>query len=353
MKKIILTADRPTGKLHVGHYIGSLKARVELQNSGEFDELYVMIADSQALTDNAGNVQKVRDHILEVALDYLACGLDPEKTCIFIQSEIPALTEMTFYYMNLVTLSRLKRNPTVKEEIKLRGFEESVPVGFLTYPISQAADITAFNANIVPVGEDQLPVIEQAREIVKTFNNLYGETLVLPEAVVPKQKSQARLVGIDGKGKMSKSLGNCIYLSDDEQTIKQKIMSMYTDPDHIKVSDPGKIEGNVVFAYLDAFIKPDSFEKYLPEYKNLEELKAHYRRGGLGDVKIKFFLNNILQEILKPIREKREKLAQNPEKIYEILFKGSEKANLVANKTMEKIKSAMGINYRKDFANKK
>lgn len=349
MKKVILTGDRPTGKLHVGHYIGSIKSRLELQNSKNYDEFYVMIADAQALTDNAGNVQKVRENILEVALDYLSCGLDPEKVCLFIQSEVPALTEISFYYMNLVTLSRLKRNPTVKEEIKLRGFEESVPVGFLTYPISQTADITAFEANIIPVGEDQKPMIEQAREIVRSFNSIYGETLIMPEAVVPKSKSQSRLVGIDGKGKMSKSLGNCIYLSDSEETVKQKVMSMYTDPDHIKISDPGKVEGNVVFEYLDAFVNENSFKKYLPEYKNLDELKDHYKRGGLGDVKIKLFLNNVLQELLKPIREKREILAKNPEKIYKILFNGSDKANRKANETLLKIKNAMGINYRKNI----
>lgn len=350
MKKIILSGIRPTGKLHVGHYIGAIKQLVEIQNSGDFDKFYVMLADSQALTDNAGNVQKVRDNILEVALDLLSCGLDPNKTCLFIQSEIPALTEMTFYYMNLVTLSRLKRNPTVKEEIKLRGFEESLPMGFFTYPVSQTADITAFGTTIVPVGEDQKPMIEQAREIVRTFNSTYGEVLTMPEAVIPKTKAQARLVGTDGKGKMSKSLGNCIYLSDNEATIKQKIMGMFTDPDHIKVSDPGKVEGNVVFEYLNAFVKPDSFEKYLPEYKNLDELKAHYQRGGLGDVKIKLFLNNILQEILRPIREKREKLAQNPENVYQILFDGSDNANIEANKTMQSIKSAMGIDYRNIYS---
>ena len=333
MKKIILSGIRPTGKLHVGHYIGAIKQLVEIQNSGDFDKFYVMLADSQALTDNAGNVQKVRDNILEVALDLLSCGLDPNKTCLFIQSEIPALTEMTFYYMNLVTLSRLKRNPTVKEEIKLRGFEESLPMGFLTYPISQTADITAFGTTIVPVGEDQKPMIEQAREIVRTFNSTYGEVLTMPEAVIPKTKAQARLVGTDGKGKMSKSLGNCIYLSDDEATIKQKVMGMFTDPDHIKVSDPGKVEGNVVFEYLNAFVKPDSFEKYLPEYKKL-------------------FLNNILQEILRPIREKREKLAQNPENVYQILFDGSDNANIEANKTMQNIKSVMGIDYRNIYSKK-
>lgn len=346
MKDIILTADRPTGKLHIGHYIGSIASRIALQNEGNFDKMYVMIADAQALTDNAGNVQKVKDNILNVALDYLACGLDPKKCTIFIQSEVPALTEMTFYFLNLVTLARLKRNPTVKTEIKLRGFEESVPVGFLTYPVSQTADIVAFNTTIVPVGEDQNPMIEQAREIVRSFNTTYSEVLVMPKAVVPKNKNQARLVGTDGKNKMSKSLGNCIFLSDEPEIIKQKIMSMYTDPDHIHVSDPGKVEGNTVFEYLDAFVKEDSFEKYLPDYKNLDELKAHYIRGGLGDVKIKLFLNNILQELLKPIRERRKELEKDPQAVYEILFKGSDEANKVANATLEKMKSAMGIDYR-------
>lgn len=352
MKDIILTADRPTGKLHIGHYIGSIASRIALQNEGNFDKMYVMIADAQALTDNAGNVQKVKDNILNVALDYLACGLDPKKCTIFIQSEVPALTEMTFYFLNLVTLARLKRNPTVKTEIKLRGFEESVPVGFLTYPVSQTADIVAFNTTIVPVGEDQNPMIEQAREIVRSFNTTYSEVLVMPKAVVPKNKNQARLVGTDGKNKMSKSLGNCIFLSDEPEIIKQKIMSMYTDPDHIHVSDPGKIEGNTVFEYLDAFVKEDSFEKYLPEYNNLDELKAHYIRGGLGDVKIKLFLNNILQELLKPIRERRKELEKDPQAVYEILFKGSDEANEVANATLEKMKSAMGIDYRNTLKNK-
>ena len=352
MKDIILTADRPTGKLHIGHYIGSIASRIALQNEGNFDKMYVMIADAQALTDNAGNVQKVKDNILNVALDYLACGLDPKKCTIFIQSEVPALTEMTFYFLNLVTLARLKRNPTVKTEIKLRGFEESVPVGFLTYPVSQTADIVAFNTTIVPVGEDQNPMIEQAREIVRSFNTTYSEVLVMPKAVVPKNKNQARLVGTDGKNKMSKSLGNCIFLSDEPDIIKQKIMSMYTDPDHIHVSDPGKVEGNTVFEYLDAFVKEDSFEKYLPDYKNLDELKAHYIRGGLGDVKIKLFLNNILQELLKPIRERRKELEKDPQAVYEILFKGSDEANEVANATLEKMKSAMGIDYRNTLKNK-
>lgn len=352
MKDIILTADRPTGKLHIGHYIGSIASRIALQNEGNFDKMYVMIADAQALTDNAGNVQKVKDNILNVALDYLACGLDPKKCTIFIQSEVPALTEMTFYFLNLVTLARLKRNPTVKTEIKLRGFEESVPVGFLTYPVSQTADIVAFNTTIVPVGEDQNPMIEQAREIVRSFNTTYSEVLVMPKAVVPKNKNQARLVGTDGKNKMSKSLGNCIFLSDEPEIIKQKIMSMYTDPDHIHVSDPGKVEVNTVFEYLDAFVKEDSFEKYLPDYKNLDELKAHYIRGGLGDVKIKLFLNNILQELLKPIRERRKELEKDPQAVYEILFKGSDEANEVANATLEKMKSAMGIDYRNTLKNK-
>ena len=352
MKDIILTADRPTGKLHIGHYIGSIASRIALQNEGNFDKMYVMIADAQALTDNAGNVQKVKDNILNVALDYLACGLDPKKCTIFIQSEVPALTEMTFYFLNLVTLARLKRNPTVKTEIKLRGFEESVPVGFLTYPVSQTADIVAFNTTIVPVGEDQNPMIEQAREIVRSFNTTYSEVLVMPKAVVPKNKNQARLVGTDGKNKMSKSLGNCIFLSDEPEIIKQKVMSMFTDPDHIHVSDPGKVEGNTVFEYLDAFVKEDSFEKYLPEYKNLDELKAHYSRGGLGDVKIKLFLNNILQELLKPIRERRKELEKDPQAVYEILFKGSDEANEVANATLEKMKSAMGIDYRNAFKDK-
>lgn len=352
MKDIILTADRPTGKLHIGHYIGSIASRIALQNEGNFDKMYVMIADAQALTDNAGNVQKVKDNILNVALDYLACGLDPKKCTIFIQSEVPALTEMTFYFLNLVTLARLKRNPTVKTEIKLRGFEESVPVGFLTYPVSQTADIVAFNTTIVPVGEDQNPMIEQAREIVRSFNTTYSEVLVMPKAVVPKNKNQARLIGTDGKNKMSKSLGNCIFLSDEPDIIKQKIMSMYTDPDHIHVSDPGKVEGNTVFEYLDAFVKEDSFEKYLPDYKNLDELKAHYIRGGLGDVKIKLFLNNILQELLKPIRERRKELEKDPQAIYKILFKGSDEANEVANATLEKMKSAMGIDYRNTLKNK-
>ena len=346
MQKIILTGDRPTGRLHVGHYVGSLKERVRLQNQGGYDKMYVMIADSQALTDNFGNVQKVKDNIIEVMLDYLSIGLDPNKVNFFIQSEISELTEFTFYYMNLVTLSRLLRNPTVKTEVKMREFGESIPAGFLTYPVSQTADITAFNATIVPVGEDQLPMIEQAREIVRSFNNLYGETLLEPKAVLPENKSCYRLPGTDGKAKMSKSLGNCIYLSDEPDDIWQKVRSMYTDPDHIHVADPGKVEGNVVFTYLDVFCQEDSFEKYLPAYKNLDELKAHYTRGGLGDMVIKKFLNSILQDLLAPIREKRKELEKNKDEIMQILFKGSDEARKVAAKNLIKLKSAMGINYR-------
>jgi len=347
MKKILLTADRPTGKLHVGHFVGSLSTRVAIQNSGDYDELYVMIADAQALTDNFGNVQKVRDNIIEVAKDYVAVGLDPSKTTMFIQSEIPELTELTFYYMNLVTLNRLKRNPTVKEELKLREFEKSIPMGFLTYPVSQAADITAFGASLVPVGDDQLPMIEQTREIVRSFNNLYGETLIEPKEILPSNSACFRLPGTDGKAKMSKSIGNCIYLSDDEKTLREKVYSMYTDPGHIRVTDPGKVEGNIVFAYLDAFCTDDDFKKFLPEYNNLDELKAHYERGGLGDMKIKGFLFNILNNILKPIREKRAQLKD--EDIMKMLFEGSDKARKAAIETLEKVKDAMGINYRKNF----
>ena len=345
MKKIILTGDRPTGRLHIGHFVGSLKNRVKLQNTGEFDEIYIMIADAQALTDNFDNPKKVRDNVIEVALDYLSVGIDPEKTNILIQSEVSELTELTFYYMNLVTLSRLKRNPTVKNELKLRGFEDSVPVGFLNYPISQTADITAFEATCVPVGEDQLPMIEQAREIVKSFNNIYGETLVYPEAVIPQNEVERRLPGTDGKAKMSKSLGNTIYLSDTPDEIKRKVMGMYTDPNHIRVEDPGNVEGNVVFTYLDVFCKDDSFAKYLPEYKNLDELKAHYQRGGLGDVKIKLFLNDILQEELKPIRERREELAKNPEYVYGVLKEGTRKARMAAKETLDEVKRHMMIDY--------
>lgn len=344
-KKIILTGDRPTGRLHIGHYVGSLKNRVLLQNSNEYDEIFIMLADAQALTDNADNPMKVRKNILEVALDYLACGIDPEKSTIFIQSQIPELCELSFYYMNLVTLARLQRNPTVKSEIKQKDFGKSIPVGFLTYPISQAADITAFMATTVPVGEDQLPMIEQTKEIVRKFNSLYGDTLVEPEIILPENESSLRLPGIDGKAKMSKSLNNCIYISDSEDEIKQKVMQMYTDPDHIKVSDPGKIEGNTVFTYLNSFCKDEHFQKYLPEYNNLNELKDHYRRGGLGDMKVKKFLNAILQEELKPIRLRREKFAENPDLVYDILLKGSIRARKTASETLQKVKKAMKIDY--------
>lgn len=350
MGKIILTGDRPTGKLHVGHYVGSLRRRVELQNSGEFDKIYIMIADAQALTDNADNPEKIRQNIIEVALDYLSCGLDPAKSTLFIQSQIQELTELTFYYMNLVTVSRLQRNPTVKSEIQMRNFETSIPVGFFTYPISQAADITAFKATTVPVGEDQLPMIEQCREIVRKFNSVYGETLVEPEALVPQNEVCCRLPGIDGKAKMSKSLGNCIYLSDSADEVRTKIMSMFTDPNHLKVSDPGSLEGNTVFTYLDAFCKDEQFERYLPEYANLDELKAHYQRGGLGDVKVKKFLNNVMQEELEPIRNRRKELQKQIPDIYEILKKGSEVAREEAAKTMSEVKAAMKINYFDDAA---
>ena len=350
MSKIILTGDRPTGRLHVGHYVGSLRKRVELQNSGEYDKIFIMIADAQALTDNADNPEKVRQNIIEVALDYLSCGLDPEKSTLLIQSQIPELTELTFYYMNLVTVSRLQRNPTVKSEIQMRNFETSIPVGFFTYPISQASDITAFKATTVPVGEDQLPMIEQCREIVRKFNSVYGETLVEPEALVPKNEVCSRLPGIDGKAKMSKSLGNCIYLSDSADEVRTKIMSMFTDPNHLKVSDPGSLEGNTVFTYLDAFCKDEQFERYLPEYANLDELKAHYQRGGLGDVKVKKFLNNVMQEELEPIRNRRKELQKQIPDIYEILKKGSEVAREEAAKTMSEVKAAMKINYFDDAA---
>ena len=342
MGKIILTGDRPTGRLHVGHYVGSLKRRVELQNSGEFDEIYIMIADAQALTDNADNPEKVRQNIIEVALDYLACGLDPEKSVLFIQSQVPELCEMTFYYMDLVTVSRLQRNPTVKSEIQMRNFEASIPVGFFTYPISQAADITAFKATTVPVGEDQAPMIEQTREIVHKFNSVYGETLVEPDILLPDNKACLRLPGIDGKAKMSKSLGNCIYLSDSEDEIKKKIMSMFTDPNHLKV------EGNPVFIYLDAFCRDEHFEKYLPDYKNLDELKAHYTRGGLGDVKVKRFLNSVLQDELRPIRERRREIAKDIPAVYRILEEGSRKAEQKAAQTLAEMKRAMKINYFED-----
>ena len=348
MGKIILTGDRPTGRLHVGHYVGSLKRRVELQNSGEFDEIYIMIADAQALTDNADNPEKVRQNIIEVALDYLACGLDPEKSVLFIQSQVPELCEMMFYYMDLVTVSRLQRNPTVKSEIQMRNFEASIPVGFFTYPISQAADITAFKATTVPVGEDQAPMIEQTREIVHKFNSVYGETLVEPDILLPDNKACLRLPGIDGKAKMSKSLGNCIYLSDSEDEIKKKIMSMFTDPNHLKVEDPGQVEGNPVFIYLDAFCRDEHFEKYLPDYKNLDELKAHYTRGGLGDVKVKRFLNSVLQDELRPIRERRREIAKDIPAVYRILEEGSRKAEQKAAQTLAEMKRAMKINYFED-----
>ena len=345
MKNVILTGDRPTGRLHLGHYVGSLKRRVELQNSGKFDEIYIEIADSQAITDNFDNIEKIRNNVLEVALDYLAVGIDPEKTTIFLQSRLPQLCELTFYYMNLVSVSRLKRNPTIKEEIVLRGFEESIPTGFLTYPISQAADITAFGANVVPVGEDQLPMIEQTREIVRSFKHYYDDILVKPEALLPENEKCNRLPGLDGKAKMSKSLGNCIYLADSEEEIKKKVMGMYTDPDHLRVEDPGKVEGNMVFVYLDVFATEEHFKKYLPEYNNLDELKEHYKRGGLGDVKIKLFLNNVLQDILRPIRTRREELSKDMDKVIKILIDGSEKARKRAQITVDQVKDAMGINY--------
>lgn len=348
MKKIILTGDRPTGRLHVGHYVGSLARRVEIQNGGDYDDMYVMIADAQALTDNAENPEKVRQNVIEVTLDYLSCGLNPDKCNMFIQSQIPQLTELSFYYMNLVTVSRLQRNPTVKSEIQMRNFETSIPVGFFTYPISQAADITAFKANIVPVGEDQLPMIEQTNEIVRKFNSVYGDTLVEAKAVLPQNKTCMRLPGTDGKAKMSKSLGNCIYLSDTEAEVKTKIMSMFTDPDHIKVTDPGKIEGNAVFTYLDAFARDEHFAEFLPEYANLDELKAHYRRGGLGDMKVKKFLNAVLQSILSPIRERRKTFEKDIPAVYEMLKAGSEKAEKVAAQTLAEVKSAMRINYFAD-----
>lgn len=345
MKKIILTGDRPTGRLHIGHYVGSLRERVRLQNSGEFDEIYIMIADAQALTDNAEHPEKVRNNIIEVALDYLACGIDPEKSSIFIQSSVPELTELSFYYMNLVTLSRLQRNPTVKSEIKMRDFEMSIPVGFLTYPISQAADITAFEATTVPAGEDQEPMIEQCKEIVRKFNSIYGDTLVEPEILLPQNKQCCRLPGTDGKAKMSKSLGNCIYLSDTPDEIKTKVMSMFTDPDHLRIEDPGKVEGNTVFAYLDAFVTDDHFAEFLPDYKNLDELKDHYRRGGLGDVKIKKFLIKVLQTELKPIYDRRLELAKDTDAVYEILRKGTQNAQAKAAQTLAKVRHAMQIDY--------
>ena len=348
MKQIILTGDRPTGRLHVGHYVGSLKERVKLQNSGNYDEIYIMIADAQALTDNAEHPEKVRQNIMQVALDYLACGLDPEKSTIFIQSMIPELTELTFYYMNLVTVSRVQRNPTVKAEIQMRNFEASIPVGFFCYPISQAADITAFRATSVPVGEDQMPMIEQCKEIVHKFNSVYGETLTEPKIVLPSNQACLRLPGIDGKAKMSKSLGNCIYLSDESEDIRTKIMSMFTDPNHIRVQDPGKVEGNPVFIYLDAFCRPEHFEEFLPDYNNLDELKAHYQRGGLGDVKVKKFLNNVIQSELEPIRNRRKMGEKNLPDVYDILKKGSAAARETAAKTLDDVRHSMRIDYFTD-----
>lgn len=345
MGKIILTGDRPTGRLHVGHYVGSLRERVAIQDEGDCDKIFIMIADAQALTDNAENPQKVRENIIEVALDYLGCGINPEKSTIFIQSMIPELTELTFYYMNLVTVSRLQRNPTVKTEIKMRNFEANIPVGFFTYPISQAADITAFKATHVPVGEDQKPMLEQCREIVHKFNKVYGEALVEPKIVLPRNSACLRLPGIDGKAKMSKSLGNCIYLSDEPEVIKKKIMSMFTDPNHLRIEDPGDTENNPAFIYLDAFSKPEHFEEFLPEYANLDELKAHYQRGGLGDVKVKKFLNNVMQTELKPIRERRKEWEQKIPEVYEILKAGSEEAKRVAQQTLHDVRKAMKINY--------
>lgn len=344
MKKIILTGDRPTGKLHIGHYVGSLKKRVELQDNEELKQ-FIMIADSQALTDNFDNPKKIQDNLLEVMLDYLAVGIDPKKSTIFIQSEISELTELAFYYMNLVNLSRLLRNPTVKEEVKLRGFENNIPMGFLTYPVSQAADITAFKASFIPVGDDQLPMIEQTREIVRTFNRLYKEVLIEPVAVLPDNKESFRLPGIDGNAKMSKSLGNGIYLSDTREDLYKKVMKMYTDSNHIRIEDPGHIENNIVFTYLDVFVKEDSFSKYLPEYKNLDELKNHYKRGGLGDVVIKKFLFNVLDEELSPIRERRLEYSNKKDELMKILEEGTKEARSYAKETLKEVKEAMMLNY--------
>lgn len=347
-KKILLTGDRPTGKLHLGHYVGSLRNRVAMQNSGKYIP-YIFISDLQALTDNARDPEKIRRNLIEVALDYLAVGIDPNKSVIFVQSQIPELSELTMYYMNLVTLSRLQRNPTIKTEIKERGFEKSVPVGFLTYPISQAADITAFDAELVPGGEDQEPILEQDREIVRSFNAIYGETLVEPYLITPDKDICKRLPGTDGKSKMSKSLGNCIYLSDEPEVIKKKVMGMFTDPNHLKIEDPGNVEDNAVFKYLDAFCTDEHFQKYLPEYKNLEELKAHYRRGGLGDMKIKRFLNDILQEILAPIRERRHYYEQHIDYVYDILEEGSKIARIKAAEVLKRVRNAIGIEYFEDI----
>ena len=350
MRNVILTGDRPTGKLHVGHYVGSLRRRVELQNTGNYDDIYIMIADAQALTDNADNPEKVRQNIVEVALDYLACGLDPKVSTLFIQSMVPELTELSFYYMNLVTVSRLQRNPTVKAEIQMRNFEASIPVGFFTYPISQAADITAFKATVVPVGEDQMPMLEQTKEIVHKFNTVYGETLVDPKIMLPDNQACMRLPGIDGKAKISKSLGNCIYLSDTEADVKKKVMSMFTDPNHLRVEDPGRVEGNPVFIYLDAFCKDEYFAEFLPDYANLDELKAHYTRGGLGDVKVKKFLNNVMQAELAPIRERRMQWEKDIPTVFDILKEGSEKAEKVAAETLAEVRRSMKINYFEDKA---
>lgn len=347
-EKIILTGDRPTGRLHIGHYVGSLRRRVELQNSGLYDKIFVFIADAQALTDNVDNPEKVRQNVIEVALDYLACGLDPAKSTIFIQSQIAELCELSFYFMNMVTVSRLQRNPTVKAEIQLRNFDASIPVGFFTYPISQTADIAAFKATTVPVGEDQEPMLEQAREIVRRFNYIYGETLVEPEILLPENAACLRLPGTDGKAKMSKSLGNCIYLSDSADEVQKKVKGMYTDPDHLRVQDPGKVEGNPVFTYLDAFCRPEHFGLYLPEYPNLDELKAHYQRGGLGDMKVKGFLNSIMQETLEPIRNRRKEFEKDIPAIYDMLKKGCDAAREVAAATLDDVRKAMKINYFDD-----
>ena len=347
-EKIILTGDRPTGRLHIGHYVGSLRRRVELQNSGLYDKIFVFIADAQALTDNVDNPEKVRQNVIEVALDYLACGLDPAKSTIFIQSQIAELCELSFYFMNMVTVSRLQRNPTVKAEIQLRNFDASIPVGFFTYPISQTADIAAFKATTVPVGEDQEPMLEQAREIVRRLNYIYGETLVEPEILLPENAACLRLPGTDGKAKMSKSLGNCIYLSDSADEVQKKVKGMYTDPDHLRVQDPGKVEGNPVFTYLDAFCRPEHFGLYLPEYPNLDELKAHYQRGGLGDMKVKGFLNSIMQETLEPIRNRRKEFEKDIPAIYDMLKKGCDAAREVAAATLDDVRKAMKINYFDD-----